>query len=169
MKLALLLGAALAPLAIAGAASAQSAPEQSAELDDVVVVGNRPIAESEAAALRVQRNSDSLVTVAASDSVGRLPDQNVAQAVGRLPGAAVARDQGQARYISLRGAPINWTTLSIDGISIVSPEGRDTRYDSIPSAIASQIVVSKAVTERTIRFMRMEFLLEIQLVVLSLA
>ena len=146
MKLALLLGAALAPLAFAGAASAQSAPEQSPQLDDVVVVGNRPIAESEAAALRVQRNSDSLVTVAASDSVGRLPDQNVAQAVGRLPGAAVARDQGQARYISLRGAPINWTTLSIDGISIVSPEGRDTRYDSIPSAIASQIVVSKAVT-----------------------
>ena len=93
-----------------------------------------------------QRNSDSLVTVVASDSVGRLPDQNVAQAVGRLPGAAVARDQGQARYISLRGAPVNWTTLSIDGISIVSPEGRDTRYDSLPSAIASQIVVSKAVT-----------------------
>ena len=29
---------------------------------------------------------------------------------------------------------------------VVSPEGRDTRYDSIPSAIASQIVVRKAVT-----------------------
>lgn len=146
MKLGLLLGAALTPLAFATSALAQAAPEPSAQLDDVIVVGNRPIAESEAAALRVQRNSDSLVTVVASDSVGRLPDQNVAQAVGRLPGAAVARDQGQARYISLRGAPVNWTTLSIDGISIVSPEGRDTRYDSLPSAIASQIVVSKAVT-----------------------
>ncbi|QAY75877.1 TonB-dependent receptor [Sphingosinicella sp. BN140058] len=112
----------------------------------LVITGRRPIAESEAAALAVQRNSDSLVTVAASDSVGRLPDQNIAQAAGRLPGVAVQRDQGQARYISLRGAPINWTTLSIDGISIVSPEGRDTRYDSIPSAIASQIVVRKAVT-----------------------
>ena len=146
MKLGLLLGTALAPLAFAGAAFAQSASEPLEQLDDVIVVGNRPIAESEAAALLVQRNSDSLVTVVASDSVGRLPDQNIAQAVGRLPGAAVARDQGQARYISLRGAPVNWTTLSIDGISIVSPEGRDTRYDSLPSAIASQIVVSKAVT-----------------------
>ena len=113
---------------------------------EIIVTGKRPIAESEAAALLVQRRSDSLVAVVASDSVGRLPDQNVAQAAGRLPGVAVQRDQGQARYISLRGLPINWTTIAIDGISIVSPEGRDTRYDSIPSAIASQIIVRKAVT-----------------------
>ena len=113
---------------------------------DIVVTGTRPIAESEASALAVQKKSDSLVTVAAADSVGRLPDQNIAQATGRLPGVAVERDQGQARYISLRGAPNYWTTLSFDGINIVSPEGRDARFDSIPSAIASQIVVSKAVT-----------------------
>lgn len=124
------------------AATVPAGPDE----QDIVVTGTRPIAESEAAALAVQRASDSLVSVAASDSVGRLPDQNIAQAAGRLPGVAVQRDQGQARYISLRGAPINWTTLSIDGITVVSPEGRDTRYDSIPSAIASQIIVRKAVT-----------------------
>lgn len=112
----------------------------------IVVTGARPIAESEAAALKVQREADSLVTVAASDSVGRLPDQNVAQAASRLPGIAIERDQGQARYISLRGAPNYWTTLSFDGINVVSPEGRDARFDSVPSAIAAQIVVSKAVT-----------------------
>jgi len=112
----------------------------------IVVTASRPIAESEAAALAVQKNSDSLVTVAASDAVGRLPDQNIAQAAGRLPGLAVERDQGQARYLSLRGAPNYWTTLSFDGINVVSPEGRDARFDSIPSALASQIVVSKAVT-----------------------
>ena len=117
-----------------------------ADGDDIVVTGSRPIAESEAAALQLQRTSPSLVSVVASDSVGRLPDQNIAQAVSRLPGVAVQRDQGQARYINLRGAPINWTTLSFDGINVVSPEGRDARFDSIPSAIASQIIVRKAVT-----------------------
>lgn len=123
-------------------------PAMSADVaqDEIIVTGARPIAESEAAALQVQKNADSLVTVAASDSVGRLPDQNIAQAAGRLPGVAVERDQGQARYISLRGAPNYWTTLSFDGINVVSPEGRDARFDSIPSAIASQIIVSKAVT-----------------------
>ncbi len=117
-----------------------------AEGDEIVVSGSRPIAESEAAALQIQRTSPSLVSVIASDSIGRLPDQNVAQAVSRLPGVGVQRDQGQARYITLRGSPINWTTLSIDGINVVSPEGRDARFDSIPSAIASQIIVRKAVT-----------------------
>ncbi|MFD1950216.1 TonB-dependent receptor [Sphingomonas arantia] len=117
-----------------------------AEADAIVVTGTRPIAESEASALAIQKASPSLVSVVASDAVGRLPDQNIAQAVSRLPGVAVQRDQGQARYINLRGAPINWTTLSFDGINVVSPEGRDARFDSIPSAIASQIIVRKAVT-----------------------
>ena len=127
------------------AASAQDAVPAD-DTDMIIVTGARPIAESEAAALAAQRASESLVTVAAADSVGRLPDQNIAQATGRLPGVAVERDQGQARYISLRGAPNYWTTLSFDGINVVSPEGRDARFDSIPSAIASLIVVSKAVT-----------------------
>ena len=140
-RVALLAGvAALVPMSPAFAEEAMDDGET------IVVTGQRPIAESEAAALEVQRRSDSLVTVAAADSVGRLPDQNIAQATGRLPGVAVERDQGQARYISLRGAPNYWTTLSFDGINVVSPEGRDARFDSIPSAIAGKIVVSKAVT-----------------------
>lgn len=130
----------------AGIAYAQAPAEAEAEAEAIVVTGTRPIAESEAAALEVQKNSDSLVAVAASDSVGRLPDQNIAQAASRLPGISVERDQGQARYINLRGSPKTWTTLSFDGINVVSPEGRDARFDSIPSAIAGKIIVSKAVT-----------------------
>lgn len=131
---------------VAAQAQAQVPAEAADEGAEIVVTGSRPIAESEAAALLVQKNSDSLVAVAAADSVGRLPDQNIAQATSRLPGVAVERDQGQARYISLRGAPNYWTTLSFDGINVVSPEGRDARFDSIPSAIAGKIIVSKAVT-----------------------
>lgn len=146
-KTALSAGMSLFALVSAGTAAAQSTPPATpGDSQEIVVSGSRPIAESEAAALATQRASDSLVSVVAADSVGRLPDQNVAQATGRLPGLAVERDQGQARYISVRGAPNYWTTLSFDGINIVSPEGRDARLDSIPSAIASQIIVSKAVT-----------------------
>ncbi|KQN82929.1 TonB-dependent receptor [Sphingomonas sp. Leaf67] len=119
------------------------APEEEQE---IVVRGSRPIAESEAAALEIQRNSTALVSVIASDAVGRLPDQNIAQAISRLPGVGVERDQGQARYVNLRGAPKRWTTLSFDGVNVVSPEGRAARFDSIPSAIAKQIIVRKAVT-----------------------
>ena len=116
------------------------------DAQEIVVSGTRPIAESEQAALEIQRNSPALVSVIASDAVGRLPDQNIAQAISRLPGVGVERDQGQARYVNLRGAPKRWTTLSFDGVNVVSPEGRAARFDSIPSAIAKQIIVRKAVT-----------------------
>jgi len=142
-----LLGSAAALAILPSSAMAQTAPAADETTNEAIVVtGSRPIAESEAAALQIQKNSDSLVSVVSSDAAGRLPDQNVAQATGRLPGVAVERDQGQARYVSIRGAPNYWTTLSFDGINVVSPEGRDARLDSIPSAIAAQIIVSKAVT-----------------------
>ncbi len=143
-----LLGA-VSALSIVQAADAQSdaqvAAAQTAAAVEEVVVTVTPLAESAAAALQIQRQSDSLVSVLSADSVGNLPDQNIAFAVGRLPGVGIERDQGQARYINLRGAPVYWTTLSFDGLSVVSPQGRDSRFDNIPSAIASQIVVQKAV------------------------
>ena len=74
------------------------------------------------------------------------PDQNIAAAVSRLPGVSVGRDQGQERYISLRGAPATWTTLAFDGVNVISPAGRETRFDTIPSSIASQTIIRKAVT-----------------------
>lgn len=125
-------------------ASAEAAPAQ--EVETVVVRGARPIAESERAALLVQRASPSLVSVVSADAIGQFPDQNIAFAVGRLPGVGIERDQGQARYVNLRGAPNTWTTISFDGINVVSPEGRSSRFDNIPSILASQVIVAKAIT-----------------------
>lgn len=150
-RLALLAGAALATItspALAQQAGSATAPSgtTTAETETVVVRGARPLAESERAALQVQRSSINLVSVVSADEAGRLADQNIAFAVGRLPGVALERDQGQARYVNLRGQPRRWTNISIDGLNIVSPEGRDTRFDNIPSAIASQVTVAKAIT-----------------------
>jgi TonB-dependent receptor len=130
-------------LSLWSAAHAQQVAQAQEKIEEIIVKA-RPLAESAAAAFKAQRESDSLVSVISADSVGNLPDQNVAFAVGRLPGVAVERDQGQARYVNLRGAPVYWTTISFDGLSIVSPQGRDSRFDNIPSAIASQITVEKA-------------------------
>jgi TonB-dependent receptor len=132
-------------LCVCAAAVAQTAPSTT-DGDEIIVTGSRPIAESEAAALKIQCNSDSLISEVAADSAGHLPDQNIAQAVTRLRGVGVERDQGQARCITLRGAPRNWSTLSFNGVTIVSPEGRYARYVSIPSASASEVIVRKAVT-----------------------
>jgi TonB-dependent receptor len=140
-KAALMTGVAL----FAGYAQAHAADTAGDDAQEVVVRGRRPLAESEAAALHVQKNSDSLVSVLSADAIGDLPDQNIAFAIGRLPGVGLERDQGQARYVNLRGMPRRWATISFDGLSVVSAEGRDSRFDNIPSAIASQVVIQKAI------------------------
>ncbi len=136
--------ASMAALMVSHVATAQDQQLAAAGLEEIVITG-RPLADSQAAALLIQRESPSLVSVLSADAVGNLPDQNIAFAVGRLPGVGIERDQGQARYVNLRGAPVYWTTLSFDGLSVVSPQGRDSRFDNIPSAIASQITVEKAI------------------------
>lgn len=146
LKLSLLVSTAII-VSIGTEASAQtSAPPAPQEVETIVVTGSRPIQESDRAALLVQRNALALSSVLSADEAGRLADQNIADALSRLPGVAIEKDQGQARYVNLRGQPRRWVNVSIDGMNIVSPEGRDTRFDNIPTAIASQIVVNKAVT-----------------------
>ncbi|MFM2372922.1 MAG: hypothetical protein RIS85_2644, partial [Pseudomonadota bacterium] len=147
---------AIATLAIAAApAFAQDAPQPATELapeeaagDAIVVTGM--IAEAQAASIREKRIAPNLVDVAAADAVGRFPDQNSAAALSRLPAVAVQRDQGQERYIQIRGAPNRWTSVMIDGVPMVGvDEGGDTRafrFDAVPAVLLSSMVINKSLT-----------------------
>ncbi|RBF80420.1 TonB-dependent receptor, partial [Xanthomonas oryzae pv. oryzae] len=39
----------------------------------------------------------------ASDAMGRYPDNNLAESLQRLPGVSVTRDQGEGRFVVIRG------------------------------------------------------------------
>jgi TonB-dependent receptor len=113
---------------------------------DEMVVSASPITGSQAAAISRQRAAPVITNVVASDVVGKFPDQNAAAALSRVPGIAVERDQGQARYINLRGTPRRWTTLAFDGINVIGSEGRIVRFDEIPAPIIQSIEVTKAIS-----------------------
>lgn len=115
-------------------------------IESMVVIRARPQAESEARALQLQRSSSAIINVVSADAVGQFPDQNIAAALSRLPGIAVARDQGQERSVSLRGAPSRWSTISFDGVNVIAPSGKTARTDTVPAAIGSAVAVRKAVT-----------------------
>lgn len=148
--------AAIAALFLSAAARAQQAPaaDQPSPADstdapeDIAVLA--PIREAQALAIQEQRNADNLVAIVAADSIGRFPDQNSAAALARLPAVAVQRDQGQERYIQVRGAPNRWTSVSFDGVPVIGvDEGGATRafrFDAIPSVILSSIAVNKSLT-----------------------
>lgn len=148
----LLLSGAAAGLAVsASTASAQVAAGEVAPAEDenvIIVTGS--IRESQQAAIETKRVADNFVDVASADSVGRFPDENTAAALARLPGVAVQRDQGQARYIQVRGAPNRWTSVSIDGIPQTgvdeSGDGRAYRFDAVPAVLLQQLVINKSLT-----------------------
>lgn len=65
---------------------------------ETVTVTATPIRDSQVAAIEAKKNADNVVDVLAADTIGRFPDQNLADSLARVPGLAVERDQGQARY-----------------------------------------------------------------------
>jgi TonB-dependent receptor len=104
------------------------------------------IREGTARALNQQRTAANLSNVIASDAIGRFPDPNVAEALQRVVGIGVERDQGEGRYINVRGAPIEFTSVTINGVSVPSPDP-DTRainLDVLPSDVVSSVEVTKA-------------------------
>ena len=115
------------------------------ELEGIEVVGQR---EGQARALNLQKTSDNIVNIVASEAIGRFPDPNTAEAVQRLPGVGVLRDQGEGRFVLVRGTEPRLSSVSINGQRIPAPEG-DIRYvalDVIPSDQLASIEVSKTLT-----------------------
>lgn len=112
-----------------------------------VVVSASPIRDSQEAAIEAKRLAVNVMDVISADTIGRFPDQNLADSLGRVSGLAIERDQGQARFINFRGAPFRYTAIAFDGIDVPgASNGRVPRFDSFPSVITSRIEVNKAVT-----------------------
>ncbi|QJU58641.1 TonB-dependent receptor [Sphingomonas sp. AP4-R1] len=139
----------VADLAIATPAfAADPAPAADAAAEtgaDIVVTGTR---QGEAKAIETKRESLNIVEALYANDVGKLPDQNVAEAVKRLPGVTVANDQGEGRYVVIRGINPNLVNVTLNGLTLPAPEpdGRQVKLDDIPSALISSVVVTKAIT-----------------------
>ena len=111
---------------------------------EVVVTGS--VTDTVARALNQQRQADNTGTVLSSDAIGRFPDPNIAEALQRAPGIGVERDQGEGRYVNVRGAPSEFSAVTVDGVSIpsVDPLTRAVNLDTLPSDIVANIEVSKS-------------------------
>lgn len=114
-------------------------------MDAFVVEGNR---EGQARALQLKRTAPNVMDVVSADSIGKLPDGNAAEAVRRLPGVFAEIDQGEGRYIVVRGIDSSLNNVTIDGQTVGSPEGgsRAVALDAVPADLISRIEVVKAVT-----------------------
>lgn len=138
-------GFTLTALAMAIASERLSAAEAVANTEHVEVVGQ---AASIDQALKEQRSSDSIKSVVHADGVAQLPDENVAEAVQRLPGVSVERDQGEGRFVSVRGLGPDLNSVTINGTLVPSPESerRAVALDVLPSELVQSLSVIKTLT-----------------------
>lgn len=102
----------------------------------------------QASALNQQRTASTISSVIDNELVGRLPDPNMAEALARVPGVAVLRDQGEGRFVQIRGTNADLNSMSLNGLRISSPEqnSRQLPMDIVPSDQAAQIQISKTLT-----------------------
>ena len=77
-----------------------------------------------ARALNMQRSSENLKNIVASDQFGQFADTNAAEALNRLPGVSVERDQGEGRFVVIRGINPDLNSVALDGVALASPEDR---------------------------------------------
>jgi TonB-dependent receptor len=136
-------------LPVAALAQQPAPPEQAEEeITTLVGVEVRPQLESKLRALDLQRSSDAIIGVVSSDSLGQYPDKNVAESLQRLPGISVTRDQGEGRFVVIRGLDANLNSVSVNGMPIGTPEdsSRQATLDVIPSDSTERLTVVKAPT-----------------------
>ncbi len=135
----------LTALTLAIVSERLSAAEAVANTEHVQVVGQ---AASIDQALKEQRSSDSIKSVVHADGMAQLPDENVAEAVQRLPGVSVERDQGEGRFVSVRGLGPDLNSVTINGTLVPSPESerRAVALDVLPSELVQSLSVIKTLT-----------------------
>lgn len=111
----------------------------------IIVVGQ---VANQASALSRQRAADGVESVLTRDAVGQFPDQNVAEALRRLSGVNILNDQGEGRFVSVRGLDPELNAASVNGVRLPAPESdvRSVALDVIPSELIESIEVKKSLT-----------------------
>ncbi|MQP74575.1 TonB-dependent receptor [Stenotrophomonas sp. MYb238] len=115
---------------------------------DLARIDVRASRDAQAMALNQQRTSINYTNVVSADLLGQFPDNNIAESTQRIPGVSIERDQGEGRYVTVRGAPKEFTTVTIDGVQIANPDAasRGVELDTIPSDVIAALEVTKAIT-----------------------
>jgi outer membrane receptor protein involved in Fe transport len=95
-------------------------------------------------ALDEQRNAVGVVNAVSSEQIQRSPDSDAGQAVQRVSGVTVQ----DGRYVFVRGLGERYTTTSLNGARVPSPEPerKVVPLDMFPSSLIETITTSKTYT-----------------------
>ncbi|WP_230473367.1 TonB-dependent receptor [Dyella choica] len=118
------------------------------DLQGVHVVAPRTTEEM---ARLTQQDSPNLINIRTGDEIRSLPDVNTAEAVRRIPGVSMETDEGEGRYVNIRGLDADLNSTTYAGVRLLptnnaSPFGgyRGVALDSIPTGFIGAVEVTKS-------------------------
>jgi TonB-dependent receptor len=127
-------------------ADAAAAPDGASTRDDtatVVVTGMRASLQS---ARNRKRNNDAISDSIVADDIGKLPDQNIAEAAQRIPGIQLGRNKGEGASIQIRGLGQN--KIVLNGLEMFGAggeyNGRNFGLEDLPADVLAGIDVNKS-------------------------
>ncbi|MGA1851820.1 TonB-dependent receptor [Sphingobium sp. HT1-2] len=107
---------------------------------DIIVTGMRASLSS---AQNIKRNAQQLVDSVVAEDIGKLPDNNVVEALQRVPGIQVSpRARGESATVLIRGLP-DVVTL-VNGRNIFSTTGRSLSLADVPADLVAGVDVYKS-------------------------
>jgi TonB-dependent receptor len=111
--------------------------------DEVTVFSGRQSAEAEA--INRTRAAENILQVLPAEVITSLPNANIADALGRMPSVTIERDEGEGKYVQIRGTEPRLTNVMVDGITIPSPETgvRQIKLDTIASDLVESVEINK--------------------------
>jgi TonB-dependent receptor len=119
-------------------ASSRSEGSVVVESGEVVVTGIR---ESVKNAIDTKRKARQIVDVVNAEDAGKLPDNNVIEALARVPGINITRSRGQGDGLTIRG--LSGVQTTINGSEVTGAAGRAIDLSTIPADLIKSVEVYK--------------------------
>lgn len=108
------------------------------QLEEVIVTGIRA---SLASAIENKQSSSEIVDSIVAEDIGKLPDNNGAEALQRITGVQISRSQGEGSGIAIRG--LSQVQTLLNGRNLFTTSGRGVALGDIPSELLAGIDVYK--------------------------
>ena len=145
LKSVLLTGVCASCLLIGPAVADESAAPEQGSLEEIVIKGTKL---QNLRSLEAKRDMLQVIDAISADEIGRLPDFNVGESLARVPGVSIRTDQGEARFVSIRGLNPNYNSTLLDGSTMAVPDraGRKVFMEVLPASVSKRIEVFKTAT-----------------------
>jgi iron complex outermembrane receptor protein len=125
-----------------GAVTNENEKNEAETTEVITVQGIRGSLIKSLAEKRLANRAEDIISAV---DVSKFPDQNIAESLQRVPGVQLQRDNGEGRFVSIRGLGPEFNVVTMNGRLLASDSaGREFSFDTLPSELIRSAAVIKS-------------------------